>query len=74
VGRTLTFGGADTWPVLSVTLRDERCMMVNLDPETARQDPQVMKAVVRLNENCAGVYGAVVRRGVIRIGDVVQVR
>lgn len=74
VGRTLTFGDADTGPALSVTLRDERCMMVNLDPDTARQDPQVMKAVVRLNDNCAGVYATVVRRGVIRVGDVVQVR
>jgi hypothetical protein len=74
VGRTLTFGDADTGPALSVTLRDERCMMVNLDPETARQDPQVMKAVVRLNDNCAGVYATVVRCGVIRLGDAVQVR
>jgi uncharacterized protein len=74
VGRTLTFGDADTGPALSVTLRDERCMMVNLDPETARQDPQVMKAVVRLNDNYAGVYATVIRRGPIRIGDVVQVR
>ena len=45
-GRTLTFGDADTGPALSVTLRDERGMMVNLDPDTARQDAQVMKAVV----------------------------
>jgi len=74
VGRTLTFGDADTGPALSVTLRDERCMMVNLDPETARQDAQVMKAVVRLNDNYAGVYATVIRRGPIRIGDVVQVR
>ena len=73
VGRTLTFGDPDTGPGLSVTLRDERCMMINLDPDTARQDPQVMKAVVRLNDNCAGVYATVVRRGVIRLGDVVQV-
>jgi uncharacterized protein len=72
VGRTLTFGDADTGPAVSVTLRDERCMMINLDPETARQDPQVMKAVVRLNDNCAGVYATVVRRGLIRIGDVVR--
>jgi uncharacterized protein len=73
VGRTLTFGDADMGPALSVTLRDERCMMINLDPDTARHDPRVMKAVVRLNDNRAGVYATVVRRGVIRIGDVVQV-
>lgn len=73
VGKTLTFGDADTGPAVNVTLRDERCMMINLDPETAKQDPQVMKAVVRLNDNCAGVYATVVRRGAIRLGDIVRV-
>ena len=42
-------------------MRDERCVTVNLDPDTER-DSEVMKTVVRLNENCAGVYGTVVRR------------
>jgi uncharacterized protein YcbX len=73
VGHTLTFGDADTGPAVDVTLRDERCMMINLDPETAKQDPQVMKAVVRLNDNCAGVCATVVRRGAIRLGDIVRV-
>jgi len=73
VERTLTFGDVDTGPAVNVTMRDERCMMVNLDPDSAKQDPQVMRAVVRLNDNCAGVYATVVRRGLIRIGDVVQV-
>ena len=50
-------------------MRDERCMMVNLDPETAAQDARVMKAVVRLNDNTAGVYATVVRTGTIRVGD-----
>jgi MOSC domain-containing protein YiiM len=46
---------------------------VNLDPETATQDGRVMKAVVRLNKNYAGVYAAVVRSGTIRVGDRVGV-
>ncbi len=44
-------------------------MMINLDPETAQQDARVMKTVVRLNQNTAGVYAAVVRTGRIRAGD-----
>ena len=52
-----------------VTLCDERCMMINIDPETGAQDPRVMKAVVRLNKNNAGVYATVVRSGTIRVGD-----
>jgi len=69
VGQTLLFGDADPRPAVSVTLCDERCMMVNLDPETAARDPRVMKSVVRLNGNNAGVYGAVMRSGTIRVGD-----
>lgn len=71
VGRTLVFGSAVDGPALTVTLLDERCMMVNLDPDTARPDPRVMKTVVRLNGNKAGVYAAVVRRGRVRVGDAV---
>lgn len=46
--------------------------MVNFDPDTAENDPRVMKAVVRLNGNYAGVYGAVVREGPIHVGQAVS--
>src|SRR5438270_193479 len=42
VGGTLVFGDGDSGPAVTVTLRDERCMMLNLDPDTAVQDPRVM--------------------------------
>lgn len=74
VGGTLVFGDGEDRPAVSVTLRDERCVMLNLDPETAKQDARVMKTVVRLNGNNAGVYGAVVRTGDIRVGDRVVLR
>ena len=73
VEQTLVFGDAESGPAVSITQRDLRCMMVNLDPDTAVQDGRVMKAVVRLNENFAGVYAAVVRTGAIRVGDRVSV-
>jgi uncharacterized protein YcbX len=69
VGRMLVFGDRDPGPALSVTLCDERCMIINLDPETAEQDARVMKTVVRLNKNYAGVYATVVRTGTIHVGD-----
>jgi uncharacterized protein YcbX len=69
VGRTLAFGDREPRPAVSVTLCDHRCTMVNIDPETGAQDPRVMKAVVRLNQNNAGVYATVVRSGTIRVGD-----
>jgi uncharacterized protein YcbX len=72
VGQALVFGDGARGPALAVTMRDLRCGMVNLDPETAAPDPRVMKTVVRLNENTAGVYAAVLRTGTIRVGDRVR--
>jgi uncharacterized protein YcbX len=71
VGRTLMFGEGNSGPALRVTMRDERCVMVNLDPDTAERDSVVMKTVVRMNANCAGVYGTVVSAGELRVGQVV---
>jgi uncharacterized protein YcbX len=71
-GHTILFGeGADA-PAVSVTARDERCAMVNIDPDTGRQDPRVMKAVVRMNDNFAGVYATVIRPGTIHAGQTVH--
>jgi MOSC domain-containing protein len=69
VGGRLVFGDSDAAATVSVTMCDERCMMINLDPDTAVQDARIMKTVVRLNENRAGVYATVVRCGTIRVGD-----
>ena len=69
VGGTLVFGDGDSAPAVNVTLRDERCVMLNIDPETGVKDGRVMKAVVRLNDNYAGVYATVVRRGAIMVGN-----
>jgi MOSC domain-containing protein len=69
VGRRLVFGDRDPRPAVSVTMCDARCMMLNLDPETAEQDARIMKTVVRLNKNNAGVYATVVQSGTIRVGD-----
>ena len=79
MGRTLMFAEANNasaslaapTPGIGVTMKDERCVMVNLDPDTAEKDSEVMKAVVRLNENYAGVYGTVVSVGELRVGQVV---
>ena len=72
VGRTLRFGEANSGAALGVTMKDERCVMVNLDPDTAERDSEVMKTVVRLNENYAGAYGTVVRVGKLHVGQVVS--
>jgi uncharacterized protein len=72
VGGTLVFGNSEPRPAVSVTARDVRCVMINLDPDTAAQDKRVLKTVVRLNGNNAGVYGTVVQTGTIRVGEPVS--
>ena len=72
IGGRLVFGGDEVGPVLSMTMRDVRCVMINLDPDTAKQDPRVMKAAVCLNNNNAGAYGTVVRTGRISVGQSVS--
>jgi uncharacterized protein len=74
MGGVLSFGDADDAPAIAVTMRDERCSMVNLDPDTATPAPEVMKAIVRANQNNAGIYGAVIRTGRLVIGQRVFLR
>jgi uncharacterized protein YcbX len=69
VGGTLVFGDPDSGAAVTITMPDLRCMMINLDPDTAIQDPAVMKTVVRMNNNNAGVYGSVARTGAISVGQ-----
>ena len=63
VGGVLSFGEGDDAPAVAVTMRDLRCSMVNYDPDSAVSSPEVMKSVVRANQNTAGVYGTVTRTG-----------
>jgi uncharacterized protein YcbX len=72
VGGRLVFGDNEPRPAVSVTARDVRCMMINLDPDTGRQDGRVLKVVVGMNQNNAGVYGTVVEAGTIRVGQTVS--
>jgi uncharacterized protein YcbX len=69
VGGVLTFGDTRESSTVCVTNRDERCSMVNLDPESAHSAPEVLKSIVRVRDNKAGVYGAVTRRGQVRVGQ-----
>ena len=69
LGGVLSFGEEDDAPAIAVTLRDLRCSMVNLDPDSASPAPKVMKAIVRANQNHAGVYGEVARTGRLAVGQ-----
>ena len=70
----LTFGEGDDAPAVSVTTRDLRCSILNLDPDSARSAPEVLKAVVRTHQNCAGVYATVTRTGRLDVGQAIFLR
>jgi len=74
VGGRLVFGSNEAGPMVDVTMCDLRCVMINLDPDTAKQDARVLKTAVRLNDNNAGVYGTVVQTGEIQVGQVVMLQ
>jgi uncharacterized protein YcbX len=74
VGGVLSFGKGDDAPAIAVTLRDERCAMLNIDPDTASLAPEMMKAVVRVNQNNAGIYGTVTRTGRLAVGQSIFLR
>jgi hypothetical protein len=70
----LLFGEGDDAPAVTVTMSDERCAMVNVDPDSASPTPEVLKAVVRANRNNAGIYGAVTRIGRLAVGQTIFLR
>jgi len=73
VGGRLVFGKSESGPAVSVTGRDVRCMMISLDPDSAKQEEgRVLKAAVQLNANNAGVYGTVVQTGMVHVGQAVS--
>lgn len=70
IGRALQIGEK---VALQVVKKNARCVMINLDPDTAESSPQVLERVSRQHEGCTGVYGAVLREGIVRRNDVIFV-
>ena len=74
LGGVLSFGEGDDATAITVTMRDERCSMVNLDPDSASLAPEVMKTIVRTNQNNAGIYGVVTHIGRVAVGQTIFLR
>lgn len=71
VGCLLKFGDRDDSARIRIKRKDVRCMVVNLDPESAKQNPAVLKKIVAERKNQLGVYGTTERPGTIEVGDTV---
>lgn len=54
---------------MRVDLRDQRCVMVNIDPDTTDRDTRVLRAIAQERDACLGAYGSVVKPGRVEVGD-----
>jgi uncharacterized protein YcbX len=54
---------------MRVDQRDERCVIVNVDPATSERDPAILRTLARERDACFGVYGATVEPGRVAVGD-----
>jgi uncharacterized protein YcbX len=68
-GCTLRIGDA----LVRVDARDQRCVVVNVDPTTAVRDPVVFGTIVRRRKARLGVYATTARPGRVAVGDPVVI-
>lgn len=59
--------------VLQVNRHCERCMYVNIDPDTLKMNSAVLKTCVKRHDNHFGVYASVITPGELTEGDAVFV-
>ena len=57
--------------IVMVVKKDARCVIITLDPSTAEASPKVLEVVAKNHANYLGVYGSVLREGIVRAGDAV---
>ena len=68
VGRVLRIGGLR----MRVDKRDQRCVVVTVDPVTLRRDPAILRVIARERDAQLGVYGQIVAPGQVTVGDHVE--
>jgi len=69
IGKLVQLGNADDAPLIRLNRRNVRCTMTNIEPDTASRDPRVLKTIVNMRDECAGIYGSVQRVGRVCAGD-----
>lgn len=65
VGSTVRIGALR----VRIDKRDQRCVIVNIDPDTGERDPAVLRAIAHNRQTCLGVYASITTPGVIAVGD-----
>ena len=69
VGAVLEIGGF----AMRVDQRDQRCVMINIDPASAVRDATVLRTLARSRDAFIGVYGSTVTPGRVALGDPVRI-
>jgi uncharacterized protein YcbX len=69
VGRVLRIGALR----VRIDKRDQRCVVVNVDPVTAVRSPEILRAIARERDACLGVYASTVEPGRVAVGDPVAI-
>lgn len=69
LGGLLTFGNRPNSASVRLNRRIQRCVMINIDAETAVKSPNVLKTVAQQRDNCVGVYASTETIGTIQVGD-----
>jgi uncharacterized protein YcbX len=57
---------------MRVDKRDQRCVVVTIDPVTLRRDPAILRAIARERDAHLGVYGSTGQPGRVAVGDLVE--
>jgi uncharacterized protein YcbX len=65
IGRVLRIGGMR----MRLDQRDQRCVMVTIDPVTLDRNAAVLRAIAQQRDNRFGVYGSTVEPGPVSVGD-----
>jgi MOSC domain-containing protein len=68
-GSVLRIGGLR----MRVDKRDQRCVVINVDPETTAKNPDVLRTLARARGAYLGVYGTTVEPGRVALGDPVYI-
>jgi len=68
VSRVLRIGGLR----MRVDKRDQRCVVVTVDPVTLARDPAILRVIARERDARLGVYGSTVEPGQVAVGDPVE--
>jgi hypothetical protein len=71
LGGLLVFGDRADSARVRLQRRNQRCVMITLDPETGDAEPSILRTVAATRESCAGIYGVPENLGTMRAGDLI---